>query len=199
MLSYVASGLVLSQLQDKYGRRPLIWVGLVLELLGTICCILSQNMTQYIISRFFVGLGGSGRKAFIVMSKWCASWRANKYIGQLVTENSGPKHRSTVTVMSELGWAAGYVLLPLYAYLLRDYIYMNWGSVGVQLVLMVWFFWLDESPRWQLATGRIDQAKVTLKKALRINGRTNETLDADLDDLSSYLSKVDHFFIIMDL
>ena len=72
---------------------------------------------------------------------------------------------------------------------------MNLGSGAVSVLLLVWFYFLDESPRWLLATGQVEKAKVTLKKVLAINGMTNETLDADIDNLSSYLIKVSHSFV----
>lgn len=117
----------------------------------------------------------------------------SKYLWLIISsviENSGPKHRATITILSELGWVAGYALLPLYAYLVRDYVHMNLGLAGVLALLLVWFIWLDESPRWQLATGRIDQAKLTLQKALKMNGKSSESLESDLKDLSDYLMKV---------
>ena len=69
MLSYIISGLVLAHLQDRFGRRPIIWGSMSIEFLGILGCFFSVNMYQYIISRFFVGLGGSGREAVAVISE----------------------------------------------------------------------------------------------------------------------------------
>ena len=92
--------------------------------------------------------------------------------------------------MSTLGWVAGYALLPAYAYWLQDYKNMQLGSVSVLMCLFIWFFFLDESPRWQIATGKSDKAEVTLRKALEMNGKSDQYLKQDVYDLSQYLMRV---------
>lgn len=61
MMGYLVSGLILSPLPDKYGRRPLCWVYFAIEIISMISCALSVNIHQYIIFRLFAGIGGCGR------------------------------------------------------------------------------------------------------------------------------------------
>lgn len=92
-----------------------------------------------------------------------------------------------------MGWIVGYALLPAYAYWLQDYKKMQLGVMATLLLLFVWFYFVDESVRWQIVTGKIDKAEVTLKRALKMNGRSDENLKEDLNDLSDYLKKVSPF------
>ncbi len=61
MLGFMVSGLVFSYYSDKLGRRPVVLVSFTFDILALISSILSVNITQYSISRFFNGLGGSGQ------------------------------------------------------------------------------------------------------------------------------------------
>ena len=61
MLGYLVSGFVFAYYSDKYGRRPLVWISFAFEILALISCSLSINITQYLISQFFVGIGNSGK------------------------------------------------------------------------------------------------------------------------------------------
>ena len=63
MLGYFVSGLVFAYYSDKYGRRPLVWLSITLEVLSIISCSLSVNIIQYSISRFVTGIGNFGRFA----------------------------------------------------------------------------------------------------------------------------------------
>ena len=60
-IGYVVNGLLLGYLSDRFGRRPVLWLALVIEICGGLSMIFSYSMVQYIISRFFLGLGDSGR------------------------------------------------------------------------------------------------------------------------------------------
>ncbi|CAG2176735.1 unnamed protein product, partial [Oppiella nova] len=71
MLGYVISGLVFSHYSDKYGRRPIVWLGFTIELTGILLCAVSPNIYFYSIARFLVGMGSSGREmAIYIMCKF---------------------------------------------------------------------------------------------------------------------------------
>ena len=60
-------------LSDKYGRRPVLLVALMLFLLSTAGCIFSENILQFIALRFLQGVSGAGG---VVLSRSIA---ADKY------------------------------------------------------------------------------------------------------------------------
>jgi EmrB/QacA subfamily drug resistance transporter len=68
-LSWVVTAYLLAQtvvtplygkLGDLYGRKRVLQVGIVIFLVGSVLCGLSQNMTQLIVFRAIQGLGGGG-------------------------------------------------------------------------------------------------------------------------------------------
>ena len=69
MLVYLVSGLILSFLPDKYGRRPLCWIYFLIEIISLTACALSVNIQQYIIFRLFAGIGGCGRTGTMCVTR----------------------------------------------------------------------------------------------------------------------------------
>lgn len=51
---------VYGRLSDVLGRRPVIWLGIALFLLGSLLCGLSRTMTMLIVSRAIQGMGAGG-------------------------------------------------------------------------------------------------------------------------------------------
>ena len=68
-----------------------------------------------------------------------------------------------------MGWIVGYVLLPLLAYLVPDYKLMHWFSVGLFTAMLIWFYFLWESPRWLITNGQLDRAREVLRHATKLN------------------------------
>ena len=71
----------------------------------------------------------------------------------------------------EYPWAIAYSLLPGIAYVER-----NWRNLQLILsvppiIFLVAYYFIPESPRWLLSQGRIEEAKVILEKACKMNGR----------------------------
>ncbi|WP_247256496.1 multidrug effflux MFS transporter [Pseudomonas moorei] len=58
-LGLMMGQLVYGPLSDKYGRKPLIYAGLTVFVLGSVGCALSDHFDQHLWWRFLQGLGGS--------------------------------------------------------------------------------------------------------------------------------------------
>jgi ribosomal protein L16/L10AE len=56
--------------------------------------------------------------------------------------------------------------------------------------MMMWFYFLYESPRWQLTNGQIDSAEITIRKALKQNGKSDKNLKQQLFELTTHLQRV---------
>ena len=58
------TGIMLGQLfygpfSDRFGRKPIIYIGLLLFIVGSVLCAFSTTVEQFIAWRFVQGLGGS--------------------------------------------------------------------------------------------------------------------------------------------
>ena len=104
----------------------------------------------------------------------------------------GPKYRSDILILGGIGWITGYALTPALAYWLQDFRYMQFFATIPLILLMIWFYFLDESPRWQLTNGYTEKAEQTLRKALKINGKSDSGLKEQLIELSVYLRRVNN-------
>lgn len=61
MAGMVISSLISGHFSDKYGRLPVLWTAVILELLGGLSCAFSFSIYQYMISRFILAIGAYGR------------------------------------------------------------------------------------------------------------------------------------------
>ena len=59
MVGLAVSQLVMGPLSDKFGRRPVLLVGLSLMLMASIGCIFAETLPQLIAARFLQALGGA--------------------------------------------------------------------------------------------------------------------------------------------
>ena len=59
MFAIAAAALIYGPLSDKYGRKPILMVGLVITLIGSVICLLASDITVFIFGRIIQAFGGS--------------------------------------------------------------------------------------------------------------------------------------------
>lgn len=58
LVSFAASQLVYGPASDRWGRRPVLYVGLTIFVLGGIMCVFAQSAEMLILGRILQGIGG---------------------------------------------------------------------------------------------------------------------------------------------
>ena len=106
---------------------------------------------------FFTGIGGMA--LFMVTFVICV-----EYVGVKYTMLTG--------IVIEIPFALGELILGLEAYLIRDWVTLQLVAHLPIFALLGLYFLVPESPRWLIAVGRTEEAKVIIQKGAEINGRT---------------------------
>lgn len=61
MFGVVISALLFGYLSDQFGRIKVLYAGIVLEILGGLCCIYSPGIVTFTLSRLLLSIGCYGR------------------------------------------------------------------------------------------------------------------------------------------
>lgn len=119
----------------------------MLQLISSFAAIFSPNFWVFTTMRFFIGTSTAGIMivAFI-----------------LIMELTGPGKREMVTSLISVPLSIGEMIMPLFAYYLRSWNTFSLGIALPNLVFLVYFFVVPESPKWLISTGQLDKASVIM-------------------------------------
>ncbi|MEH0109361.1 MFS transporter [Tersicoccus sp. MR15.9] len=184
--------LVFGYLTDRWGRKRLFMITLLLYLAATVATAFSFNPIFFFICRFFTGAGIGGEYAAI-----------NSAIDELIPA----RHRGVVDLAINgsywLGAAAGAVLSVV---LLNTHLFaadLGWrlafglGAV-LGLVILLVRRHVPESPRWMFIHGRNDDAEQLVEGIEhRVEGETGATLEPVQQSLTIHQRKSTGFGTII--
>ncbi len=179
LVGYVIGALILSPLADRFGRRDMLLITLIITGLGSLYNALVGDYTNFIIARTITGIGVGADLALVAT-----------YINEVAPSNGRAKYTSLIFIMSALGALAGIWLglilttppesfpeglsfaqakvalspLPPGPTTLIQFTGDGWRymyGIGALLALIgiVLRFRLPESPRWLISQGRIEEAE----------------------------------------
>ncbi|KAI1367890.1 hexose transporter [Xylaria arbuscula] len=136
-------------LTDKFGRKPVLFMGLVIIIVATIIQATSHNLSQFIIARAVVGFGGM----FSVHPS-----------PLLIAELAYPTHRGKYTSAFWTMYYLGAILASWTTFGCQDY-QSTWSwripsilQAGFPIVQLIFFYWVPESPRWLVSKDRTAEA-----------------------------------------
>ncbi|XP_049874210.1 beta-alanine transporter-like [Pectinophora gossypiella] len=153
----IVGNYIFGYLQDTLGRKPSFFIYLLIECVFGVATAFAQNYVVWAIYRIGVG--------FTV-----PAIMATPYV--LAIELVGPRCRTLCTILSNIAYSLGLILLAGVVYLVRDWRQL---ALATTLPFLCFFFYLwlmPESPRWLLARGQFEKAEVILKNMARINGKS---------------------------
>ncbi|XP_037365266.1 organic cation/carnitine transporter 2 [Talpa occidentalis] len=173
------------QLSDRFGRKNVLFVTMGIQTGFSFLQIFSTNFEMFAVLFFIVGMG-----------------QISNYVAAFVlgTEILG---KSIRIIFSTLGvclfYAAGFMVLPLFAYFIRDWrmLLLALTVPGVLCAVLWWF--IPESPRWLISQGRFKEAEVIIRKAAKINGIAAPSTIFDPSELQDLSSQKPQSHSILDL
>ncbi len=164
LAGYVVGTLILSPLSDRFGRRDLLLVTMILTGIGSLLTAVVNSYGLFVAARAFTGIGIGADLAIV-----------NTYIGEMAPAGGRARYTSMIFVFSAFGAVAGIWLglwlttppapLPLglpfavagphfeYGWRVMYLIGAVLALVGILLRLQ-----LPESPRWLTAKTRFEEA-----------------------------------------
>ncbi|KAH8363040.1 hypothetical protein KR084_004647 [Drosophila pseudotakahashii] len=169
MLGVLLGSIVFGQLSDKYGRKPILFASLVIQVLFGVLAGVAPEYFTYTFARLMVGATTSG--VFLVA-----------YV--VAMEMVGPDKRLYAGIFVMMFFSLGFMLTAGFAYFVHDW---RWLQIALTLpgVIFMCYYWIiPESARWLLSKGRKDCAIANMQKAARFNKVTitDEALSDLLDE-----------------
>uniref|UniRef100_A0A3P8TTH3 Major facilitator superfamily (MFS) profile domain-containing protein n=1 Tax=Amphiprion percula TaxID=161767 RepID=A0A3P8TTH3_AMPPE len=142
------------QLSDRYGRKLVLFVTMAVQTVFVFVQAFATSWVVFIILLFINGLAQINYLAALVLG------------AEVLTGNERIFFSS---LGSCLAFAIGYMMLPLFAYFLRDWKSLLYAlSVPSVVFIPLWWF-VPESPRWLISQGRVEEAEAILRKAAKWN------------------------------
>ncbi|XP_032113637.1 solute carrier family 22 member 4 isoform X1 [Sapajus apella] len=176
---------VSGQLSDRFGRKNVLFATMAVQTGFSFLQIFSISWEMFTVLFVIVGMG-----------------QISNYVVAFIlgTEILG---KSVRIIFSTLGvctfFAVGYMLLPLFAYLIRDWrmLLLALTVPGVLCVPLWWF--IPESPRWLISQRRFREAEDIIQKAAKMNNIAVPAVIFDSVELQELNTLKQQKAFIMDL
>ncbi|XP_054923875.2 solute carrier family 22 member 3-like isoform X1 [Dermacentor andersoni] len=157
-----------SALGDRLGRRPLLVGSCLLTNIAGLVTALAPSFGLFLAARVVLGIS----LAVMQTTSFC-----------LLVEVTGPKHRTRAAVAFTLGFALSLFLLPATVWVLKHWRHIQVAITLPFIAMLVWSWYLPESPRWLVATDRMNEAAGVILRAASANGIEIQELDSTLRQL----------------
>lgn len=95
----------------------------------------------------------------------------------------------------QFGGAIGYIVLPGVAYLVRDFRLIQLVIAGPEVMFLLGWFLLPESPRWLLINGRVSEAEEVMRTAAEANKLPVNHIKQQITHLFNQLKHVSVMFL----
>src|ERR1019366_441690 len=165
---YVVGALILSPLADRFGRRDMLLVTLIITGIGSLYNAFIGDYTTFIIARTITGIGIGADLALVAT-----------YISEVAPNGGRARYTSLIFVMSALGsflgiWLGLLLTPPATPFPLglpfavagpsfeTGWRWMYGTGALLALVGILMRFQLPESPRWLISRNRLDEAETII-------------------------------------
>ncbi|KAM6964908.1 solute carrier family 22 member 2-like [Aplochiton taeniatus] len=173
-VGFLVGSIVIGYLADKYGRKTSFLVSNLWNGILGILVAVSPNYVAMLIFRTLYGFGTKG------------GWMAG-YI--MMTEIVGVEYRRTVGVLYQMFFSVGLLFLPLLAYFIHDWRWLQVVITAPYFLFLSYYWWIPESPRWLLSQNKSSEAvKITediARENRRVLSKNIQTLRDDNAETSS--------------
>ncbi|XP_032215944.1 solute carrier family 22 member 11 isoform X2 [Mustela erminea] len=161
-------------LSDRFGRKPVLsWCCLQVALANT-GTIFASNFLIYCGLRFLSAFGAAG--IIMIPATLMVEWTTTR------------RRAVTVTVLG-CSYSLGQMALGALAFTLRDWRALQTAVSMPFFAIFLISWWLPESARWLIITGKPEQALQELRKVARINGHKEATKSLTVEVLTASMEE----------
>ncbi|XP_059000991.1 organic anion transporter 3 [Mustela lutreola] len=174
MAGILIGGIVLGDLSDRFGRKPILTCSYLLLAASGSGAAFSPNLSIYTIFRFLSGWSISG----IVLSTTI-----------LNVECVSIQMRAIMSTLMGYFYTCGQFILPGLAYAIPQW---RWLQLTVSIPFFVFFllsWWIPESVRWVVLSGKFSKALKILRWMAALNGKKEEGEKLSVEDLKFSMQK----------
>ncbi|XP_059001980.1 solute carrier family 22 member 11 isoform X3 [Mustela lutreola] len=161
-------------LSDRFGRKPVLsWCCLQVALANT-GTIFASNFLIYCGLRFLSAFGAAG--IIMIPATLMVEWTTTR------------RRAVTVTVLG-CSYSLGQMALGALAFTLRDWRALQTAVSMPFFAIFLISWWLPESARWLIITGKPERALQELRKVARINGHKEATKSLTVEVLTASMEE----------
>ncbi|XP_028996566.1 solute carrier family 22 member 2 isoform X4 [Betta splendens] len=164
------SSLALSLSLCRFGRKLCFLVADITSVVSGLVMAAVPHYVAVLVLRVAFGLALKG--------VWMSSY-------VLLTEIVGVQYRRGVCIGYQMAFSAGVLLLPLLAYFISDWRWLQVAVAAPGVVFLSFYWFLPESPRWLISQNNPSKALEVTEAMAKENGRTvkaHEELSKDAGD-----------------
>ncbi|KAB0404706.1 hypothetical protein E2I00_019055, partial [Balaenoptera physalus] len=177
----------------QFGRKPILTCSYLLLAASGSGAAFSPTLPIYSVFRFLCGCGISG----IILTTTILSEPQGEGTGTRSLGSTSPKprvwlshrHRATLSISLGYFYTSGQFILPGLAYAIPQW---RWLQLTVSIPFFAFFllsWWLPESIRWMILSGRSSKALKTFRQVAAFNGKKEEGEKLSLEEIKLNLQK----------
>ncbi|XP_058469751.1 solute carrier family 22 member 2-like [Solea solea] len=156
-VGFLIGSIAIGYLADRFGRKMSFLMSSLLNAITGIMVAVAPNYVCLLVFRMLYGFG--------VKSGWMAGY-------VMLTEVVGVEYRRTVGVLYQMFFSIGILLLPLLAYFITDWRWIQVAITAPYIVFLFYYWFIPESPRWLLSQNKRSQAVKITEDMAKENKRT---------------------------
>ncbi|XP_001379831.4 solute carrier family 22 member 6-B-like [Monodelphis domestica] len=166
--------LVFGMLSDRFGRRKILMCTSLMIIITSTCVAFVPTFTAFVILRFFIGSVLMGAN----MAKNC-----------LTLEWMPIERRVLAHACNTYAYSLGTVLLSAWAYLIREWRWLQFSTSVAYGITFLFSMALPESARWLITHNKLHMAVKSLQKVAWINGQQEEGRKLTPEDVKSHIEE----------
>ncbi|XP_014648423.1 PREDICTED: solute carrier family 22 member 8 isoform X1 [Ceratotherium simum simum] len=174
MAGILIGGILLGDLSDRFGRKPILTCCYLLLAASGSGAAFSPTFTSYMVFRFLCGFSISGITLSTVI---------------LSVEWMSTQLRAITSTTLGYFYTIGQFILPGLAYAIPRW---RWLQLTVSIPFFAFFlmsWWVPESLRWMILSGKSSKALKVLRQVATFNGRKEEGEKLSVEELELNMQK----------